>query len=379
MRSADREPIPRRAFLALTVAGAASGAAAALAACTPSSSPRPSTAASTAAPTPGAASAPTVAATVTDGLDTPWSIAFLPGGSALVSERGTGRILEVPAGGGTPREAGRIAVRTDTSEGGLLGLELSPRFADDSTVFAYYTAAGGNRVVALRWDGRSVGGERVLVDGIPAGTFHNGGRIKVGPDGLLYIGTGDATRQPNAQDLGSLGGKVLRVALDGSPALGNPFGTRVYTYGRRNVQGLAWDSGGRLWASELGPDRDDELNLLTPGGQYGWPTVTGARSVNGSIPAVHVWPNTADASPSALAIADDIAYVACLRGERLWRLPLPAPGAPVPGGGTLPGAAEYFRGQYGRLRDVVRVPGRRELWIATNEGTDSRILAVAIP
>jgi glucose/arabinose dehydrogenase len=326
-----------------------------------------------------------VLGTVAGGLDTPWAIAFLPGGSALVSERGSGRILEVPAGGGTPREAGRISVRTDTSEGGLLGLELSPSFAEDSTLFAYYTAAGGNRVVALRWDGRAAGGERVLVDGIPVGTFHNGGRIKVGPDRLLYIGTGDATHQANSQDLNSLGGKVLRVSLDGSPAPGNPFGSRVYTYGHRNVQGLAWDSGGRLWASELGPDRDDELNLLTPGAQYGWPDVTGARSVNGSVPAVHVWPNTADASPSALAIVDDVAYVACLHGERLWRLPLPAPGAPVPGGGTLPGAAEYFRGQYGRLRDVVPVPedarggaGGARLWVATNEGSASRILALAV-
>lgn len=377
----------RRAFLALALAGTASGAAAALGACTPSSTAPPSSSAPPSsgppapgpAPSPSAAPALRVTGTVAGGLDTPWSIAFLPGGSALVSERGTGRILHVPAGGGAPREAGRIAVRTDTSEGGLLGLELSPTFAEDATVFAYCTAGSGNRVVALRWDGTSLGGERVLVDGIPAGTFHNGGRIKVGPDGLLYIGTGDATRQPNSQDLGSLGGKVLRVALDGSPAPGNPFGTRVYTYGHRNVQGLAWDSGGRLWASELGPDRDDELNLLTPGAQYGWPAVTGARSANGSVPAVHVWPNTADASPSALAIVDDAAYVACLRGERLWRLPLPAPGSPVPTGGTLPGAAEYFRGQYGRLRDVVRVPGRRELWIATNEGTSSRILAVAIP
>lgn len=373
--------ISRRAFLALAGTTAGAGAGAALAACTPSpvtgAAPAPASPSGTAATS--GASGPRVVGTVAKGLDTPWSIAFLPGGSALVSERGTGRILEVPAGGGTPRAAGRIAVRTDTSEGGLLGLATSPHFADDSTLFAYYTAAGGNRVVALHWDGRSVGGERVLVDGIPVGTFHNGGRIKVGPDGLLYIGTGDATRQSSAQDLGSLGGKVLRVALDGSPAPGNPFGTRVFTYGHRNVQGLAWDSGGRLWASELGPDRDDELNLLTAGAQYGWPTVTGARSADGSVPAVHVWPNTADASPSALAIVDDAAYVACLRGERLWRIPLPAPGSPVPTGGTLPGAAEFFRGQYGRLRDVVPVPGRRELWIATNEGATSRILAVALP
>lgn len=373
---------PRRSFLALAVAGTTAGAAAALAGCTASSAPPGNATAPAEAGTSGSPGSdeggPRVTGTVAEGLDTPWSIAFLPSGPALVSERGTGRILEIPAGGGALREVARIAVRTDTSEGGLLGLEPSPRFGQDGTLFAYYTAASGNRVVALEWDGRTLGGERVLVDGIPAAAIHNGGRIKVGPDGLLYIGTGDATRQAAAQDRENLNGKVLRVALEGAPAPGNPFGTRVYTYGHRNVQGLAWDSGGRLWASEFGPDRDDELNLLTPGSQYGWPDVTGARSVNGSVPAVHVWPSTADASPSALAIVDDVAYVACLRGERLWRIPLPAPGAPVPTDGTLPGAAEFFRGQYGRLRDVVQVPGKRELWVATNEGSSSRILAVAI-
>lgn len=372
--------LPRRTFLVLAVVGTTAGAAAALGGCTASSAPPArSTPPPGAGPSGGAVgTGPRVTGTVAQGLDTPWSIAFLPDGSALVSERGTGRILEIPVGGGTPLEVARIAVRTGTSEGGLLGLEPSPRFSQDGTVFAYYTAASGNRVAALEWDGRTLGGERVLVDGISAAAIHNGGRIKVGPDGMLYIGTGDATRQASSQDRGSLNGKVLRVALDGAPAPGNPFGTRVYTYGHRNVQGLAWDSGGRLWASEFGPDRDDELNLVTPGSQYGWPDVTGARSANGSVPAVHVWPSTADASPSALAIVDDVAYVACLRGERLWRIPLPAPGAPVPAGGTLPGAAEFFRGEYGRLRDVVRVPGKRELWVATNEGTQSRILAVAI-
>ncbi|BCT77352.1 hypothetical protein SCMU_31940 [Sinomonas cyclohexanicum] len=377
--------VPRRVVLrgslALLWVSTTAGAAAALGGCTASSAPRDATSApASAGPSlgPGPAQGPRVTGTVADGLDTPWSIAFLPDGTALISERGTGRILEIPSAGGAPREVARIAVRTDTSEGGLLGLAPSPRFAEDGMLFAYYTGAGGNRVAALHWDGRALGGERVLVDGIPAAAIHNGGRIKVGPDGLLYIGTGDATRQAAAQDRGSLSGKVLRVGLDGAPAPGNPFGTRVYTYGHRNVQGLAWDSGGRLWASELGPDRDDELNLLMPGSQYGWPDVTGARSANGSVPAVHVWPSTADASPSALAIVDDVAYVACLRGERLWRIPLPAPGKPVPAGGTLPGAAEFFRGQYGRLRDVVQVPGKRELWLATNEGTQSRILAVTI-
>ncbi|ASN52844.1 sorbosone dehydrogenase family protein [Sinomonas sp. R1AF57] len=371
--------LARRTFLALL---GASGGAAALAACTPSNAPNPPTnpgsgAAGSGTGGPGGDGGPRVTRTVAERLSTPWSIAFLPDGSAFVSERDSGRILRLGAGG-DPREAAPIAVRTDTSEGGLLGLEAAPDFASSGTLYAYYTAERSNRVVSLHWDGSSLGGERVLVDGIPEAPIHNGGRIKAGRDGFLYIGTGDATNRSSSQDRASLDGKVLRVASDGAPADGNPFGNRVFTYGHRNVQGLAWDSSGRLWASELGPDRDDELNLLQAGSQYGWPSVTGARSSNGSVPAVHVWPSTADASPSALAIVDDVAYVACLRGERLWRLPLPAAGSTGDGSGQLPGATEHFRGQYGRLRDVVQVPGQRELWIATNEGSNSRILAVAI-
>ncbi len=392
---AGRPEPGRRAALAL----AACGALAALGACTPSPAPRPDGSATvgpaptgaaptdggpTGAPT-GATGLPRVVGTVAEGLDTPWSIAFLPGGSALVTERGTGRVLEVPAGGGEQREVHRIAIRTGTSEGGLLGIELAPSFASDGTVFVYYSAERSNRVVALRWDGARLGGERVLVDGIPQATIHNGGRLKVGPDGLLYIATGDATRRASAQDRDSLGGKILRVAPDGSPAPGNPFGNRTYSYGHRNVQGLAWDSLGRFWASEFGPERDDELNLISPGRQYGWPEVTGARVSNGSVPAAHVWPSPADASPSALAILHDVAYVVCLRGQRLWRVPLPGPGFAPDGGGQLAGASEHFRREYGRLRDVVVVPDTAraagaggELWIATNEGDRSRILAVAL-
>ena len=395
----------RRAALAL----AASGALIALGGCTPSPAPAPDGSATGgpaptgAAPTGGAPTAapptsstptggagtpglPRVVGTVAAGLDTPWSIVFLPGGSALVSERGTGRILEIPAAGGEPREVARIPIRTGTAEGGLLGLELAPSFPGDGTVFVYYSAQGANRVVGMRWDGARLGGERVLVDGIPQATIHNGGRLKVGPDGMLYIATGDATRRASAQDRDSLGGKILRVTPDdGSPAPGNPFGNRTYSSGHRNVQGLAWDSLGRFWASEFGPERDDELNLVTPGLQYGWPDVTGARVSNGSVPAAHVWPSTADASPSALAILDDVAYAACLRGQRLWQVPLPGAGFAPDGGGQLPGASEHFRGDYGRLRDVVVVPdaarspgAARELWLATNEGADSRILRIAL-
>jgi glucose/arabinose dehydrogenase len=268
-------------------------------------------------------------------------------------------------------------VRGGTREGGLLGLEPSPTFDRDGLLYAYYTGASANRVVSLSWDGKSLGNERVLVDGIPASVIHDGGRVRFGPDGFLYIGTGDANTRSTSLDMSSLGGKILRVAPDGSPAPGNPFGSGVYTFGHRNVQGLAWDSHGRLWSTELGPERNDELNLVTPGRSYGWPSVTGATSNGSSVPAAFVWPTPADASPSGIAVLDEAAYVACLRGERLWRIPLPGPGYSPDGSGTLPGATEHLRGEYGRLRDVVRVPGKNELLLLTNEGEASRILRVA--
>ncbi|GAA4367670.1 PQQ-dependent sugar dehydrogenase [Paeniglutamicibacter cryotolerans] len=340
-----------------------------LSACTPSAGPTPDPTAPSSDPAtvPG----PVITATLATGLDTPWSIAFLPGAEALVSERDTGAIRSIgPAG--TPVVATVPGV-VHGGEGGLLGLAPSPDFTSTGQLFIYYTAVDGNRVSRFAHSRAGLGPEQVLVSGIPSASIHNGGRIKFGPDGYLYIGTGDAGQQDAAQDIGSLGGKILRVDPDGAAAPGNPFGSLIFSFGHRNVQGLAWDASGRMWASELGPDRDDELNLITPGTNYGWPLVTGAQADVRFEPAAHVWPSTADASPSALAIDDGVAYVAALRGERLWTLPLPTRGRENAGGGTLSGSTEYFQGEYGRLRDVVRAPDS-SLWIATNEGSSSRIL-----
>ena len=371
-------PVTRRSALALV---AALGATGALGACTPSSatsrasgaSPRKSPAPEFTGP-----GMPKVAGTVAEHLSSPWSLAPVADGSAFVSERVSGRILRVPPGGGEAQPVGQLTVRKGTREGGLLGLEASPTFERDGLLYAYYTDVDGNRVVSLAWDGKALGAERMILDGIPASVIHDGGRIRFGPDSLLYIGTGDANMRSTSAELTSLGGKILRVAPDGSPAPGNPFGSTVFSYGHRNVQGLAWDSHGRLWASEFGPERNDELNLISAGADYGWPEVTGTAQSGRSVPAAFVWSSTADASPSGIAVLDDVAYVSCLRGERLWRVPLPGPGYTPDGSGTLPGATEHFRGQFGRLRDVARVPGKKELWLLTNEGDASRILRVAL-
>lgn len=361
--------IARRTLLQAGVLVAGAGL---ISACTPATESGPET---TPAPAPStgapSGSAPRITATIATGLDTPWSITFLPDGSALVSERDTAAIRFI--GPGRNEVVASVPGVVHGGEGGLLGLAVSRSFASDGLLYIYYTASDGNRVSRFPFSGSSLGQEEVLVPGIPSASIHNGGRIKFGPDGSLYVGTGDAGVRDSAQDVSSLGGKILRVSADGSPAPGNPFGSRVYSYGHRNVQGLGWDAEDRFWASEFGPDIDDELNLITPGTNYGWPEVTGAPANPTFEPAVHVWPSTADASPSALAIVGETAYVACLRGERLWSLPLPAPGKEHATGGTLPGAAGYFEGEYGRLRDITRAPDS-SLWIATNEGAASRIL-----
>jgi glucose/arabinose dehydrogenase len=207
-----------------------------------------------------------------------------------------------------------------------------------------------------------------VLTGIPKAETHNGGRIAVGPDGHLYVGTGDAAVRDRAQDPASLGGKILRITADGGIPEDNPVpGSPVYSLGHRNVQGLAWDSAGRLWASEFGPEVDDELNLVTPGGNYGWPEVTGAPGDPRYIDAQVVWPSTAASSPSGMAIVDDVAYIGGLRGERLWQVPL--------GGGTAGEPASHFDGEFGRLRDVAAAADG-SLLVATNESGGARILTI---
>lgn len=295
------------------------------------------------------------------GLQLPWSVVFLPDGTAIVSERDSAQVKSIRDGRTTT--IGEVAGVDHGGEGGLLGLALSPDFASDRWLYAYFTSATDNRIARMRLSEEQGGTLRlgdpdVVFSGISKASTHNGGRIRFGPDGFLYVGTGDSQRREQPQDTNALGGKILRLTADGRPAPGNPFGDNpVYSYGHRNVQGLAWDSEGRLWASEFGPDVDDELNLITPGGNYGWPTVTGAPGRSGFTDAKVVWPSTADASPSGLEIADGVAYTGALRGQRLWAIPLNGDNAGSP--------VAYFTGQYGRLRDVTKAPDGT-LWVLSN-------------
>ncbi|MFF5208823.1 PQQ-dependent sugar dehydrogenase [Streptosporangium sp. NPDC000396] len=307
-------------------------------------------------PVPGTADAPPgEPRTLVENLAVPWGIAFLPGGDALVTERDTARLLRVtPAGKST--EVEKISGVRPDGEGGLLGVAVSPTFSKDHFVFLYFTSARDNRIVRYRYD-RGLTDATVILGGIPKGVIHNGGRLAFGPDGYLYATTGETGDDFLAQSLDSLAGKILRMTVDGAPAPGNPFRNVIWSYGHRNVQGLAWDPSGRLYATEFGSNTFDEINLIRKGRNYGWPEVEGVGDDSRFTNPVVTW-STSEASPSGVAYADGSLWVAALRGRRLWQVPVAADGTvgtPVP----------RFTGRYGRLRAIATAPGG-SLWIGTS-------------
>ncbi|MGW1030434.1 PQQ-dependent sugar dehydrogenase [Streptomyces sp. NPDC002577] len=310
-----------------------------------------------------------VVRTVTEGLKSPWGLAELPDGDLLVSSRDEGTITRVDTDSGRKTEIGSVPGVAPAGEGGLLGLALSPTYASDHMVYAYFTTESDNRIARMLYDDKKPAGEQLgapdtVFKGIPKGVIHNGGRIAFGPDKMLYAGTGETGDTGLAQDKKSPGGKILRLTPDGEPAPGNPFGgdSPVYSYGHRNVQGLAWDEDKRLWASEFGQNTWDELNLIVPGGNYGWPEVEGKGGDSRFHDPVAQW-RTDEASPSGIAYAKGSIWMAALRGQRLWRIPLD---------GTKVSAdpQAFFKGKYGRLRTVVSAGGDK-LWLVTSE-TDGR-------
>ncbi|MGD7787884.1 PQQ-dependent sugar dehydrogenase [Propionibacteriaceae bacterium Y1700] len=324
-RAATRAPWIAAALLTGTmiISGCEGGAA------DPNSSPSAAGSTPAASPSSSGSSSATPAASATGvaeagdpsdfatDLTTPWGLVALSDGSVLVSERDTAVIKKVTDGRSS--EIGTVEGVVPSSEGGLLGLAIS---SDEKTLFAYVSTGEDNRIVSYDFDGSSLGTEKVLLDQIPVSSNHNGGQLIMGPDGFLYAATGDASVRQDAQDTGSLAGKILRLTTDGKAAPDNPFDNEVFSYGHRNVQGLAFDEQGRLWASEFGDQSLDELNLITAGANYGWPAIEGDESeLDGMTNPVHVW-GTDDNSPSGLAYAQGSLWMGGLRGERLWQIPL---------------------------------------------------------
>lgn len=290
-------------------------------------------------------------------LEAPWSIAFA-GDAVLISDRDSGEILELVDDG--TRVVGTVEGVVARGESGLLGLAAR----DSEAVYAYSTAADGNRIqrFPLRFDNgaRVLGDPETILSGIPQNSTHDGGRIAFGPDGMLYATTGDAQDRPSAQNPESLGGKILRLTPDGAVPADNPIpGSLVYSLGHRNPQGIAWAEDGTMFAAEFGQDTWDELNVITPGGNYGWPEVEGIAGDPAYIDPVQQW-NPDVASPSGIAVAGGTIFVANLRGRMLRSIPVADPTT----------STEHFVGEFGRLRDVVAARDG-SLWMLTNN-TDGR-------
>ena len=334
----------------------------------PSSSPAP---ASPSADPPPAKGSVEVVKTLTDGLASPWGLAALPGGDLLVASRDEATITRVDGESGRKTLLGSVPGVAPAGEGGLLGLAVAPTYGADHLIYAYVTTESDNRIVRLQYDekkpvGRQLGAPDTILRGIPKGSVHNGGRIAFGPDRMLYAGTGETGDTGLAQDESSPAGKILRMTPDGEPVHGNPEGdSLVYSYGHRNVQGLAWDSGKRLWAAEFGQDTWDELNLIQPGENYGWPDAEGKEGQSGFVDPVAQW-KTSEASPSGIAYAGGSIWMAGLRGERLWRIPLSGKADGQPSADPQ----AFLEGKYGRLRTVLAAGGDK-LWLVTSN-TDGR-------
>ncbi|WP_461172608.1 PQQ-dependent sugar dehydrogenase [Arthrobacter sp. Z1-9] len=342
-----------------------------------SSAPVTSAPAATATGSEPARTAPaTIAGTpqpVATGLAAPWSVVFRDG-TPLVSERNSARILEL-APDGSSRPIGTVEGVADRGESGLLGLAVG----SGGDLYVYSTGSDGNRVQRFAVTGApgslSLGQPDTLLSGIPAASTHDGGRIAFGPDGMLYVTAGDAQQRDSAQDPGSLAGKILRMTPDGDAPADNPFpGSLTYSYGHRNPQGLAWADDGTLFATEFGQNTWDELNVIRPGANYGWPTVEGIAGREGFVDPVQQWQPGA-ASPSGMAQAGGTLFIANLRGQVLRSVPVSDPTT----------FTDHYSREYGRIRDVALSPDG-QLWFMTNNTDgrgdprpgDDRILAVPL-
>ncbi len=306
------------------------------------------------------------ATVVASHLEAPWAFAFLPDGVILVSER-AGRVRRIAPDGAI------VSIEVEgverTAEGGLLGIAVHPDFSKNGWVYAYFTALDNqgnlkNRVERYRLEHDTLLERTTIVQNIPGAIWGNGGALGFGPDHLLYIATGDAGDATTAQDLRSLAGKILRVNDDGSVPKENPFGTMVWSYGHRNVEGFTWDGEGRLWATERGRGLSvghDELNLIQSGKNYGWPLVQGNETSEGMTPPVVESGRNGLWSPSGIAWLGGRAFFGTLRGEALYEASVNDSPVVVKG---------HFESEYGRIRAVMVGPDGQLYFMTSN--TDGR-------
>ncbi|MFF0377123.1 PQQ-dependent sugar dehydrogenase [Actinoplanes missouriensis] len=296
-------------------------------------------------------------------LEVPWGVAFLPDGSAVVTERDTARILKVgpesDAEGLKVTEMDRLAEVRPSGSGGLLGIAASPAFKTDKTLYVYYSTERDNRVGSLV-DGKL----QPILTGIPRSAQQNGGALAFGPDGMLYVGTGDGTPTGAlAPDPKSLGGKILRITTAGKPASGNPVkNSAVWSSGHRDVQGLAWDSTGKMYATDSTQPKTSELNVIRKGGNYGWPKADGDSTDAKLANPMVSWPAT-ESSCGGVAAVESLVATSCLLGEKLYVLS-------VTGNGTVLGEPqELLTEEFGRLRALVAAPDG-SLWVSTSNQED---------
>jgi glucose/arabinose dehydrogenase len=284
-------------------------------------------------------------------LVVPWAIDFV-NGKVIFTERG-GRISIIEDD--EVIVVGEINVN-DIGEGGLLGLAVDPDFVDNNFIYVYYTSENDNRVSRFVFDDKvnELASERVILEGIPFSSIHNGGRIKFGPDDKLYITTGDASSPKFSGDINSLAGKILRINKDGTIPEDNPFGNSVWSYGHRNPQGLAWNESGKMFSSEHGPLGKDEINIIEKGNDYGWPITCDEEGE-------HVNPircyDEFTLAPSGIEFNEDVLFVSGLRGSQLRKI--------VFDGESIVEEEVVFS-EFGRIRDVV-LDGDW-IYIATSNG-----------
>ena len=329
--------------------------------------------------------------TVAENLNIPWSIAWTPDWTIFFTERnGDLRIIQ----DGIVSEKPILSLEVGGEEGGLLGIALDPNYSDNHYVYLYYTSndflSNQNKVVRYVESNLKLTEDKILIDNIPGGPYHDGGRIKFGPDGKLYIATGDAGNGSLAQDKNSLGGKILRINSDGTIPEDNPFSNSpVYSYGHRNPQGLDWDREGNLVATEHGPSgfrgvAKDEINVIKPGANYGWPDIIGSETKKGLItPILNTGEETWAPSGAEFYDGDKFPqwtgkyFVATLRGNHLHLIDFDLKNNKILSDQKL------FTGDFGRLRDVATGPDGYLYLLTSNrdgrgspENNDDRILRI---